>query len=91
MATWREWVLGAIIAVLLILAVHGMTEGQRVLCQNLNVPTRLVHDDPDIVNQMLEICGIRNVNIESPEDFNRRMEAYLNITKPTNLSAGTHR
>jgi len=80
MATWRDVLIGLAIAALFILLVHGVTKDERFLCQNLYIPTRLIHDDPNTVNRMLEICGFHNIQVKGREQFKKEMQDYLNAT-----------
>jgi len=89
MATWRDLLVCGIIGILLVLTAHRITEDQRVLCEHLYVPTKLIHDAPETVNRMLEICGYRNVRITSKENLGEQIgrdqdgSATSNNTSPT--------
>ena len=80
MATWREFAICTIVSILLLLAAHRVAENQQVLCENLFVPPRLIHDEPDTVNRMLEVCGFHNVRVTSKKGLEKQIEAYHNVT-----------
>lgn len=69
MATWREWLIAAAIAALLVLAAYQADEEKRTLCEHLVVPRQLAYDEPETVNRMLDICGIENVRVNTPTYF----------------------
>ena len=90
MTTWRELVICGGIAILLVLTANRIGEHQGIPCEHLHVPTWSIHDEPGTVNQMLEICGIDNVHITTPEALaiamNKR-NATTEKARPFSLSA----
>lgn len=64
MATWREWLIAAAVAALLVLAAYQAGEEKMILCEHLVVPRQLVYEEPETVNRMLDICGIENVRVQ---------------------------
>jgi len=91
MPTWNDLLVGALIAIVLILAVHRITENQRILCDHLVVPTRLVREDPETVNQLLDICQFHNIRVKGLEDYQKDMKSYLNVTAQAKAAAGFQR
>jgi len=75
MATWREWLIAAAIAALLILVAYQVGEEKRILCEHLVVPRQLVYEESDTVNRMLEICGIENVRVKSMDEALKRQRS----------------
>lgn len=67
MATWREWLIAAAIAALLVLAAYQASEEKRTLCEHLVVPRQLVYEEPETVNRLLEVCGFENVHVKAPQ------------------------
>jgi hypothetical protein len=64
MVAWRELAACAIIIVLLLVVLHIATD-RRVLCEHLQVPTRLLYEQPDTVNRMMVACGFDSVHVAS--------------------------
>jgi hypothetical protein len=80
MATWREWMIAAAVAAILILAVHAIERDRRFLCEHLHIPTKLLLEEPETVNRMLGICGIENVRVRGAKVSGKEQEDRLNAT-----------